>query len=527
MKKHLVYISLAFLGVFGMVSCADELNIEKLGNMGAEEDFYKTDEDAEQAVAACYTQYAGNWALINHCGDVMSDDVWCAGNARNDDPSFETMGSFTHSSTASKIENLFKGLYTQVYRANLVLEKFENYDTDVKKRAQGEAYFFRGMAHFYIGAFFGTAPIVDHLLGTDEYKQPNSTKADLYAQAISDLTQAVGALKPKSAMGANNTRITKESASALLGKVYLFLGDLTNNAGGEYAKAITALKVCAESSSYKLFEGNFGDLGHEMCDYNDEYVLEVNRTPDPSNLFSLYSEAYVYYAWRQQLIDATNQKGNYAALCAGWGYLNPTASIYNAFVAEEGVDGYRLNQSIITTQQMEDLYGLKPVSGLYIHGNEGYWTWKHRGCENDYTLLLGLPHANFVYMRLAEVYLLLAEASVKTGDTSTATTYLNKVRERAHLAPKTASLDAVKLERRLELWQEGQRWLDLVRWGDAATVLKDHGKVMYAWDVNGKKAVVEYQENTSQGFVAGKHEVLPIPDIEIVLNDNLVQNPGY
>jgi hypothetical protein len=527
MKKHIIFLSLAALGFMGITSCTDELDIAKMGNMGAEEDFYQTDDDAEQAIAACYKQYADNWALITHCGDIMSDDVWCAGNSRSDDASFENMGAFTHSSTTSKIENLFKGLYAQIYRANLVIDKFENVDTDVKKRDKAEAYFFRGMAHFYLGAFFGTAPIVDHLLTTDEYNQPNSTRAGLYEQAISDLTQAANDLKVKSAMGDNNTRITKEAASALLGKVYLFLGDTNKNANGEYSKAVSALKVCAESTSYKLYEGNIGDLGHAMCDYNDEYVLEVNRTPDMSNLFSLYSEAYVYYAWRQQLIDATDQKADYAALCAGWGFMNPTSDIYNAFVKEEGVDGYRLNQSIITTAQMEENLGLKPVKGLVIHGNEGYWTWKRRGCAEDYVMLLGLPHANFVYMRLAEVYLLLAEAAVKTNDEGTATTYLNKVRQRAKLEPKSATLDAIKLERRLELFQEGQRWFDLVRWGDAANVLKDHGKVMYAWDVDAKKAIIEYQDPSSQGFIAGKHEVLPIPDTEVLMNDNLEQNPGY
>ena len=104
---------------------------------------------------------------------------------------------------------------------------------------------------------------------------------------------------------------------------------------------------------------------------------------------------------------------------------------------------------------------------------------------------------------------------------------MNKVRQRAKLEQKSATLDAIKLERRLELFQEGQRWFDLVRWGDAANVLKDHGKVMYAWDVDAKKAVIEYQDPSSHGFIAGKHEVLPIPDTEVLMNDNLVQNPGY
>ena len=528
MKNNIMGLSLLLLGLTGSVtSCSDELDIEQKGNMSPEAEFYKIDDDAEQAIAACYKQYGDSYARIVQVGDIMSDDVWCSGNSRNDNPFFEALGSFSHASTNSIVLELFKNIYKLIYDSNLVLEKFEEYDTDVKKRAQAEAYFFRGMGHFYSGVFFGTAPIVDHLLDSGEYNQPNSTKKDLYQQAIEDLSKAVSGLQPKSAMGANNVRITKEAASALLGKVYLFRGDETDNVDGDYAKAVEALKVCAESGSYRLYDGNFGDLGHGMCDYNDEYVLEVNRTLDPSNLWALYDESYVYYGWRQQLIDASEQKDDYADLCAGWGFFDPTSSIYEAFVQEEGVNGYRLNQSIITTEQMYDRLGLKPISGLVIHGNEGYWTWKRRGCKEDYQLLLGLTHANFVYMRLAEVYLLLAEAAIKTGDTDTATLYLNKVRSRAKLASKVATLDAIKLESRLELFQEGQRWPNLVRWGDAATVLKDHGKVMMGYDVDSGKAIVEYEDASSPGFVAGKHEVLPLPDRAVTLNDNLIQNQGY
>jgi hypothetical protein len=98
-------------------------------------------------------------------------------------------------------------------------------------------------------------------------------------------------------------------------------------------------------------------------------------------------------------------------------------------------------------------------------------------------------------IRLADMYLLEAEAILASGGAvgtgSRAYTLLNAVRARVGLAPVAVTLPNIKKERRLELAGEGVRWLDLVRWGDAATLL------------------------SSKGFVAGRNEIFPIPQSEL------------
>jgi hypothetical protein len=105
-----------------------------------------------------------------------------------------------------------------------------------------------------------------------------------------------------------------------------------------------------------------------------------------------------------------------------------------------------------------------------------------------------------------------------------ACTYLNRVRSRVSLPPLDLSGDAlfgaIKLERRLELAFESVRYIDLLRWNEAPTVLGDQGKQVPL----GNNSFLYFPE---AGFKTGKNEHLPIPEIEMFVNENMVQNPGY
>ena len=85
-------------------------------------------------------------------------------------------------------------------------------------------------------------------------------------------------------------------------------------------------------------------------------------------------------------------------------------------------------------------------------------------------------------------------------------------------------MEDIKNEKRLELWMEGTRFQDLVRWGDAASVLADQGQKIPVFD--GVSVTYPYT-NSTYGFKAGKHELLPFPEHEMNVNKNIQQNPGW
>ncbi|MDE3142501.1 MAG: RagB/SusD family nutrient uptake outer membrane protein, partial [Bacteroidota bacterium] len=144
----------------------------------------------------------------------------------------------------------------------------------------------------------------------------------------------------------------------------------------------------------------------------------------------------------------------------------------------------------------------------YVAGyqNSGYFIQKYAPLQ-QYVNPNAQPELNFpndyIEIRLADVYLMEAEALVRGGGSaSTAQSYLDKVRARVGLPSVPATLDNIYNERKLELATEGHRWYDLVRTGKAASAL------------------------AFKGFTAGKNELMPIPLPELN-NTKLVQNPGY
>ena len=119
---------------------------------------------------------------------------------------------------------------------------------------------------------------------------------------------------------------------------------------------------------------------------------------------------------------------------------------------------------------------------------------------------------------------LAAEANLQAGNTSKALEYINMVRARAKETPlTTVTLNDIKTEKRLELCNEGVRYQDLVRWGDAKTALGEQGKQVPAFTVSG----VQWNwQNTKYGF-QDKNMLLPIPLKELELNPNMHQNTGW
>lgn len=535
MKTKYIFFLIIFTCLLGFWSCEDRLEIAQPGTT-AVEDFYKTDTDANEAIAAVYAQLRStyyNWFMLQN---FLSDDIFCGGGGRGDNSSYEQLNEYTFVPSNTTISGLFSQLYTTIYRCNMVINNIAG-NTPIQNRAVAEAKVIRAFANFYLVNLWGTPPLVLKQLSPNEYRQPNGNPSDFWVQIEKDLQEAINSncLPEKSSPTDKSigARVTKQLAQVLLGKAFLWQK--------KYNQAAEQFTAVINSGKYLLIN-DFENVCRQVQDLGPENVWEIIGLNDPANVWTATTGLLAnMLGWRG---DHMNMVGYFFGLhdihYNGWGFCNPTPKVYEAFVEMEGENGFRLNSSIKTYQQVLNIC---PVPGFEIsvgpqglYGHSGKFTWKHRLLRSE-TIEGGYGfawHVNYRFIRYAEVLLLGAEASLLStpSDQATALTYINQVRERAQLPLLgSVTLDDIKKEKRLELWNEGVRYLDLQRWGDAPTALANQGeKIPYFWGLkkDGVNDSITYiNPNSTYGYKAGKHELLPFPEHEMLVNPNLKQNPGW
>lgn len=523
MKKIVSYIVMASLA---LVSCSKMLDIPQHGNVSTLEEYYKTDEEVESAVAAMYAQLKSLHFQFFYTLTSLDDDSWTGGMTRGDNSNMEKLNEFTFDASHEWLKSCYSDFYRLIYKSSLITEHVEG-DSEVARRAVYEARVMRALANFYLVTMWGTAPMVDHVLKPDEYRVSNSTPEAFWTSIENDLKDAIssGFLPSKTSVTDRNTgiRITKEFAYALLGKAYLWQG--------KYSESASAFDQVISSGLYGLYgvaePGEYQDLMHAVANNCCESLLEAQWRNDQA--VSQVTTLWVSLALRDSYFNCSNPD-----VAFGWGFINPSKSLYDAFVAEEGVDGYRLNASIRTPEKLAEV-GLE-LKTVWVPGCEGFFDWKYSLQKGD--LIRDVPgfqafnYMDFHIMRYAEVLLCAAEANLMSGNQSKADEYVNQVRRRARLADKSGvKLEDIKTEKRLELCLENVRYLDLLRWGDAQSVMAEQGHYVpsYSYDASTKTGTVNPREftNTAYGWKAGRNEYLPIPANEIQVNPNIKQNPGW
>ncbi len=197
-------------------------------------------------------------------------------------------------------------------------------------------------------------------------------------------------------------------------------------------------------------------------------------------------------------------EGGKSGLISGWGFAYPTQAIYDAFTEDDSI---RRKASIMSETELIALGGDYRLEGELPYDCEGFVRLKYGTWEGE-TDLKAQPELNYGtnvrLLRMADVYLMAAEANYFDGNEAAARAALDSITIRAGVAAITSSgaqlLQDIKHQRQVELAFEGQRFADLVRWGDAETVLG------------------------SKGYQA-KHALYPIPKKELDLNKNMVQSP--
>lgn len=549
-----ILYSIILLSIAMLVGCNEDLlDIEQKG-VKNEQNFYKTDEDAEEAVAAIYMRFrraycGNNWDYTYAQGlwlkCLLADELLSGGNSPSDQQAIQELSRSEVQSNNMFVLGYYEQLYETIYLSNLLIENFgKSADTDVKRRDVAEAYFFRALCHFELTTLWGNPPAVDHVLSThEEMMASNSTKEQLWHLIETDLNTAINSGAMAEKKNANDkettTRATLQAAQALLGKAYLYQG--------KYAEAKEQLKKVIDSKKYQL-ENDISQFYHVEGSGSKEYIFECNRHRDPTYRMHQGGALTILSNWPfGTCILSANSRNYYDFNNSGYGFFNPTRKLYDAFVAEEGPNGYRLRNTIITFEQQQQMEIYYNGSQISFYGHEGLFRmkWLPNNKDEVFSSWAG-SEATTPVMRYADILLMMAEACVQTDDGQGAAQYLNMVRSRAKLENKnTVTMDDIKKERQLELAMEGVRFQDLIRWGDASKELADKGKKHCYFYIkpdasnnyrssdgilNAKyETYVQYEDNTNSlaGWTPNRDELLPYPQNEIDVNPNIVQNPGY
>lgn len=472
---------------------------------------------AEKLVGGVYnTLYFGDfgnttvgflWVIAT---DVASDDGDKGSFPSDFGPAVE-IETFTTNANNFIFNNIWLGHYEAIVRANKAIDVLNRstFDETTRKRLIGEVRFLRGFYYFNLVRAFGGVPkIVSVIAPADANSDAVNTRAsrdEIYGVIIEDLQYGVDNLPRKGEAGAIVGRITKGAAQGMLAKVYLYRQD--------WQKAFDLSKAVIESGKYSL--GDYTTMFREVGVNNSESVFEVQTGPHRgtdncdavSPKFSNSQGPRSKGTWRNN-VDGKQYDGD-----LGFGFNSPSADLAASY--EPG--DIRRDASIIFVQPT---IGGGPNPGTVLwdgfriptldsvenprYSYKAYHSpFKETTSCNGY-LDKDFKPKNIRVMRYAEVLLIYAEAAARLNQTGEATAKLNMVRARANLPASTGTLANIWKERRFELALEQDRFFDLVRTGQAATVL------------------------ASKGFQPGKHEVFPIPQPQRDLSGGrLAQNPGY
>ena len=563
MKK----IFIAFLGAFALLGCSqDLLDIPQKGVV-ATEDFYKTDNDAKMALVAAYDQMATNYMapywndnIIYSLWNYFGDDIYAAGENKTDGINQNELHAFRYPTNNQFITVGYQSFFKSIYAANLVIDNFKEGTSDVMKNAVAEAKVLRALSYLQLAIGWGTPPIVDHVLAATD-KPTNAESQDaVFDFIIKDVTEALPYLKERQSKDDKNGAFyaTKGLAYTIMGKAHLWKG--------EYADAQAALKQVITSGKYDLVE-DIAENFHVRGDGNAEKIFELNLVYSASVDTYFHSQCNLswYWNWRASRVYIPTGVGS-IMFNNGWGGINASEKFIEALLENDGYDSKRRKAWVLDYDEV--LYempyatdGPEPVMGyteakakdkergIYhadgVYAHCGWFMMKvninaediKAGSSND---------RNTRIFRYPEVILMFAECAAHTGtDKDLALEMVQKIQNRAESATVWEStadvtLENVKKEKMIEMWLEGCRYQDLIRWGDYDE-LKENGLSYPSFKdeimLEGKtmhKGYIDYSDAgwckelyPNLGFQEGKHELFPFPYSETSVNENIVQNPGW
>jgi hypothetical protein len=482
--KLLKYIPIALLFVF--TSC--DLELQPISEIG-EGSYYKNTAEINSAVIACYNGLQAplefEWMLT----ELRSDNsrLYNTATTSTDNTLLFDFDQAKVSATNTRVYDYWQTVYHNIARCNTVLANINAATVDsLRDRYEGEARFIRAYHYFNLVRLFGPVFIISDRISAEEAKKyDRSSVDDVYTFIENDLNTAIAKL-PASYSATEKGRITNWAAKTLLAKVYLTLNkidDTTRN----------LLKDVYENSGYTLMNtyASVFDINNEV---NNEIIFTVRFTSGGLGLGSIFGNRF-----------APQQSGSSVINGDGSGFNYPSSDLVQSYSSTDTRKDVTIALNYINdkNQVIDRRYVKKYLSPVSI---------KDDG-DKDWPIL-----------RFADVVLMYAEVLNEIDGVSAALPLVNQTRVRAGLtALKESSLPnkyamriAIEKERRLEFAYENQRWFDLVRTNRVLEVLNSH-----------YSSEDYYQSLTGVGPLTGTNILLPVPQKEIDINQNITQNPGY
>ena len=470
-RFYMIVWSLGLLFILPLVSCKKFVDISPPQTSVVTASVFNNDANATAALTGIYSKIESSSDLV----DFSLENGLLADELTNYSSYSLQVEYYTNSMLSKDIANPWYDAYNYIYQANAVisgLQASNGVSLAAKQQLTGEAEFLRAFWHFYLTNCYGAVPLVtttDYTVNATAVRIP---VGQVYRQIITDLTNAQNSLSSHyvdatdSLTTTERVRPTKWAAAALLARVYLYNGTYDS----------------AEQQSTLVINGS-GGL-YSLCNSLDSVFL-MNNT-----------EAI----WQLPPVQPSSN----LATPEGEDFILTTSPVVSGSFNSATISPQLLNS--FETGDLREVHWI----GSYTGGSVSYlFPFKYKVYQTsslvEYTVIL----------RLAEQYLIRAEARAQQGNTSGAIADLNVIRNRAGLpayaggTDQASLLTAVLHERQVELFAEfGHRWFDLKRTGAIDSVLS---------------AVTPLKG----GSWSTDWELFPVPLIELASDTKLVQNPGY
>lgn len=509
MKSFKFISAVALSGMLLTAGCQKDLLDQVNPNAPSTATFFKTPNDAQLAVNACYGVFHfegsyGRWLHFDY--DLRSDEGYS--NSPWTDLANSTRFVFIDYNFPT-VSSVWTEAYRGVYRCNQVINNVPNIDfgtnTALKDRLLGEAHFVRALYYWNLVTLWGNVPLITESVVASSREKQGSVQEG-WDFILADLKAAEASL-PVSYSGPDAGRATKGAAQTLMGKVYM--------QQRKWAEAQAQFQKVISSGTYGL-AANYSDNFNVAGENNKESIFEIGFSGQ-------------FQGGGQDIAgssQAFQRPQFFGARGVGWSDGQPRKWLYSEFrdstttfapgsKTKHMFDPRRDSTVFNSTMKV---YGKTYAQRDFKDPTEIFWH-KYQNYDGVVDHETYFSPIDFRVMRYADVLLMQAEALNEQGNPSAAIPLINQVRARVSLAPLTASFtqaamkDQILHERITELAGENTRWTDLQRSG--------------LLDTQAGVSSVTARDPDFANFQVGKSLYLPIPQSEITLDPNLKQNPGW